>query len=102
MKKIITVIITGILLQQCAYNPKIDTAGRSGTYNTDQARLITDDVQHCKKIADEITNRAWDEWKQISNLYATTITLGIIPLREKTYNRRVKQCLTGRGHSVLD
>lgn len=102
MKKIIILIITGVLLQQCAYNPKIDTAGRSGTYNTDQARLITNDVNHCKKIADEMTVRAIDEWKQLTNLYVSTVTLGLIPLREKTYNRRVKQCLTGRGHSVLD
>ena len=40
-------------LQACAYNPVIDTAGRSGTFNNDMAREITNDVQHCQKLADK-------------------------------------------------
>ena len=41
------------LLTSCAYNPVIDTAGRSGTFNEDKAKEITNDIQHCKFVADE-------------------------------------------------
>lgn len=103
MKRLLAMGITGmILLTGCAYNPKIDTRGRSGTHDSDQARNITNDVNHCRTVAGAMTNRAWDEYKQLTNLYFTTVTLGIVPLREKTYVRRVKQCLRGRGHSVID
>lgn len=103
MTKTFTIMIAAlVVLTGCAYNPKIDTRGRSGTYDSDQARNITNDINHCRTVAGSITNRAWDEYKQLTNLYFTTVTLGIVPLRERTYVRRVKQCLKGRGHSVID
>jgi hypothetical protein len=54
MKK--TILLCGLLatlLQACTHRPIIDTAGRSGTFNTDKAREITNDTQHCKTIAKE-------------------------------------------------
>ena len=99
MKKII--IAGALLLNACAYNPIIDTAGRSGTYSSDQAREITNDIQHCKKLADQHTNRTIDVIQQVSNLYVSTATLGIIPKREMEYDKRVRSCLAGRGHSVI-
>ena len=50
----------------------IDTAGRSGTYDEDKAREITNDVQHCRELADEHTIRVWDTWSQAVNIYAST------------------------------
>ena len=44
------------LLNACAYKPIIDTAGRSGTFDTDQAKEITNDTQHCQTIAKDNTN----------------------------------------------
>ena len=35
----------------CAYNPVIDTGGRSGTFNKSKADKITDDVMLCKQLA---------------------------------------------------
>jgi len=99
MKKYI--ISLTILLNACAYNPVIDTAGRSGTYSSDQAREITNDIQHCKELADQHTNRTIDVIQQASNLYMSTFTLGIIPKREMDYDKRVRSCLVGRGHSVI-
>jgi len=101
MDKKIIVIASAILLNACAYNPVIDTAGRSGRYNSDQAKLITNDIQHCKTIADTNTNRTIDYTKQLVNFYFSSITIGIIPARELEYNALVKECLKGRGHSVL-
>ena len=55
-KKILLVTILVGFLNGCAYSPVIDSAGKSGTFNTDQAKEITNDLQHCKTIADNNTN----------------------------------------------
>lgn len=102
MLKQFVAIAIALILTNCAYRPAIDTAGRSGTWNTTKAEEITNDLQHCNQLAAENTFRPLDEVRQLSSLYISTITLGLIPQREKTYNRRVRQCLEGRGHSVID
>ena len=51
--KIITLIFACVLMNACAYNPVVDTAGRSGTFTDDMAREITNDIQHCQKLADK-------------------------------------------------
>jgi hypothetical protein len=56
MKKILLIATLVCFLNGCAYNPIIDTAGKSGTFNTDQAKEITNDLQHCKTIADNNTD----------------------------------------------
>ena len=53
MRYMLIVGILAIFLNACAYNPIIDTAGKSGTFNTDQAKEITNDLQHCKTLADQ-------------------------------------------------
>ena len=50
MKKIIYLLLVSLLLSNCAYNPVIDTAGRSGTFDEDKAKEITNDLQHCKMV----------------------------------------------------
>ena len=55
-KTILNLAISCTLLHACAYKPLIDTAGRSGTFDTDQAKEITNDIQHCKTLAKENTN----------------------------------------------
>ncbi len=55
-KTILTLGIVCTLLNACAYKPIIDTAGRSGTFDSDQAKEITNDTQHCKTIAKDNTN----------------------------------------------
>ena len=54
MKKMyLMTILVCTLLNGCAYKPVIDTGGKSGTFNTDQAKEITNDLQHCKTVADQ-------------------------------------------------
>ncbi len=101
MKRISTILLLLMTLSACAYNPVIDTAGRSGTYDEDKAKEITNDIQHCRDLADEHTIRVWDTWSQAVNLYVATATLGIIPKKDSAYKTRVKNCLEGRGHSVI-
>ena len=102
MYKLVTYILLVVFVTGCSYNPVIDTAGRSGTFPETQAVEITNDVQHCKELADEHTVRTLDYMQEIANMYVSYGTLGIVPRRESTYKVRVRKCLEGRGHSVLN
>ena len=92
MKK--TMLILGMvctLLNACAYKPIIDTAGRSGTLDTDQAKEITNDTQHCDKLAKDNTN------------FISNITFWALNQNMNTkYESIMRKCLTKRGHSVLN
>jgi hypothetical protein len=92
MKK--TILLCGLcilLLQNCAYKPIIDTAGRSGTFDSDRANLITDDQLHCKTLAKDNTNF-------VSNILYWSVS----PTMDTKYESIVRKCLTKRGHSVLN
>ena len=92
MKK--TILLCGLLatlLQGCAYKPIIDTAGRSGTFNEDKAKEITNDIQHTKYLAKENTNF-------ISNITYWTLS----PTMDTKYESIMRKCLDKRGHSVLN
>ncbi len=102
MNKLVAYILLAVFVTGCSYNPVIDTAGRSGTFPEPQAVEITNDVQHCKELADEHTVRTLDMMQEVANMYVSYGTLGIVPRRESTYKVRVRKCLEGRGHSVLN
>ena len=64
------------LLQGCTtYKPVIDTSGRSGTFNEDKARMITDDLQHCKTLAKNNTNTLVESGKTVYNVWWRASTL---------------------------
>ena len=91
-KTILLIAIFVCLLQGCAkYEPIIDTAGRSGTFNSDQAKEITNDTQHCKTIAKDNTNF-------ISNITFWALNQNM----DTKYESIMRKCLTKRGHSVLN
>ena len=79
------------LLNACAYKPIIDTAGRSGTFDTDQAKEITNDTQHCQTIAKDNTNF-------ISNILYWSVS----PTMDTKYESIMRKCLTLRGHAILN
>ena len=95
-------LMASIVASGCSYQPIIDTGGRSGTYAENKAAEITNDVQHCKQLADEHTLMTVDQVQTAMNWYVSTATLGMIPRKESTYKKRVRRCLEGRGHSVID
>ena len=99
--KQIAILVVLISLTACSYNPKIDTVGRSGTFPDTQAERLTNDLHHCRQFADENTFRLYDTLNQGWGAYFHYASLGIIPKRESVYKRRVDDCLTGRGHSVV-
>ena len=90
-KTILTLGIVCTLLNACAYKPIIDTAGRSGTFDTDQTKEITNDTQHCRTIAKDNTN-------MISNILYWSVS----PTMDTKYESIMRKCLTKRGHSVLN
>ena len=90
MRKIL-LLITLVGLAGCAYNPVVDTAGRSGTFNEDKAKEITNDLQHCKVIAD--SNSSF-----VSNIIYWIES----PTAETKHESIYRKCLNNRGHSVLD
>ena len=92
MKNILLVAILVCFLNGCAkYQPVVDTVGRSGTFNSDQAKEITNDTQHCKTIAKDNTNF-------ISNIVFWSLNQNM----DTKYESIMRKCLTKRGHSVLN
>ena len=92
MKK--TILLCGLLatlLQGCSYRPIIDTAGRSGTFNNDQAKEITNDMQHCKTLAKENTT-----------FVGNIVYWSLSPTMDTKFESITRKCLTKRGHSVLN
>ena len=91
MKNILLLAILVAFLNGCAYNPIVDTAGKSGTFNTDQAKEITNDLQQCKTIADNNTDFIGNIIYWIGS-----------PEAETQHQSIYRKCLVNRGHSVLN
>ena len=90
-KTILTLAISCTLLSACAYKPVIDTAGRSGTFNNDQAKEITNDMQHCKTLAKENTT-----------FVGNIVYWSLSPTMDTKKESLTRKCLINRGHSVLN
>ena len=90
MKKLFFILIFSILTS-CSYKPVIDTAGRSGTFSENKAHEITNDIQHCKKLAKNNTSFLSNIIYWIGSVEADT-----------EYQALYRKCLTNRGHSVLN
>jgi polyhydroxyalkanoate synthesis regulator phasin len=90
-KTILTLGLVCTLLNACAYKPIIDTAGKSGTFNTDQAKEITNDMQHCKTLAKENTT-----------FVGNIVYWSLSPTMDTKKESLIRKCLTNRGHSVLN
>ena len=95
-------ILVCTLLNGCAYNPIIDTAGKSGTFTEDKANQITNDIILCEQLAEKHTNALVESYKVVHNWYLRPSTLWLMPKAEYTNQKLVKNCLTNRGHSVLN
>ena len=90
-KMILTLAISCTLLSACTYRPIIDTAGRSGTFNQDKAREITNDTQHCQTIA-----------KENSTFVGNILYWSMSPTLDTKYESIMRKCLSLRGHAILN
>ena len=91
-----------IFVQGCAFNPVVDTAGRSGTFNESKAVELTNDLQHCKTLAKDNTNEIVEGSKYVWNYYVRPSVLWLPPKMDYDYPKIYKKCLNNRGHSVLN
>ena len=91
IKKSLLIIISFSLLASCTYKPVVDTAGRSGTFSENKAHEITNDIQHCKKLAKNNTSFFSNIVYWIGSVEADT-----------EYQSIYRKCLINRGHSVLN
>ena len=84
-------ILIMLFVTSCAYKPVIDTAGKSGTFTEDKAREITNDLQHCKMVADH------------NSSFLGNIVFWIeSPTADTQHESIYRKCLVNRGHSVLN
>ena len=91
MKKILLCGLLATLLQGCStYTPIIDTKGKS-KFETSNASEISDDLLHCKHLADQNTTLA-------SNISFWLIS----PKAETQYADIYRKCMLGRNHQVLN
>ena len=95
MKNLIRLVFLTIffgLLTSCAsYKPLVDTAGRSGTFDEDKAKEISNDLQHCKQMAKDNTSIT-------SNVSFWLMS----PTAQTQYEDIYRKCMINRGHSVLN
>ena len=92
MRKVVFVLVLSMtLLNACSYKPVVDSMGRSGTYNEDRAKMITDDLQHCKMLAKENVTT-------LSNISYWIFS----PSMDTKYKAYYRKCLIGRGHGVIN
>ena len=101
-KTILTLGLLCTLLNACAYKPIIDTNGRSGTFDKSKAENITNDIILCEELAKKNTNQLVESYKVVHNWYLRPSVLWLMPKAEYTNKKLVKNCLTNRGHSVLN
>jgi hypothetical protein len=98
MKKLYLIML---LISSCGYNPVIDTAGKSGSFDESRADQITNDLQHCKTLAKENTNDVLEGFKVVHNWYIRPSLLFLPDKAEYSYKPMVNKCMTLRGHAVL-
>ena len=101
-KTILTIGLLCTLLQGCAYKQVIDSNGRSGTFNNSTAENITNDLILCEQLAEKNTNPAIESYKVVHNWYIRPQTLWLMPKAEYTKHKLIRNCLTGRGHNVIN
>tara|TARA_R100000479_G_C6282516_1_gene163514 strand:- start:119 stop:397 length:279 start_codon:yes stop_codon:yes gene_type:complete len=91
MLRCITIVgIVCTFLSGCAYNPVIDTSGRSGTFDKSNADQITNDIQHCRMLVAEHSN------------FVEDIVYWVFSPESETKSTKMnKLCLKNRGHSVI-
>jgi hypothetical protein len=101
MKKLILICL---LLSACStnYKPVADSFGRSGTFNEDRANNFTNDLIICQQLAKENANQVWENTKVAYNWLVRPQLLWLVDKAEYTERKIIKNCLTNRGHSILN
>lgn len=103
MKKIILLSLILLNLTNCStYKPIIDTKGRAGTWSEARAVEITDDIQHCRTLADEHITTSMEIQNFVILNILRPASLGVVSVPEDTKKNYIKNCLKGRNHNVIN
>ena len=102
MRVVLFMVLSLTLLSGCATNLVVDTKGRSGTFDTSRAEELTDDRIICNKIVDENVNLLFDNTKWLFAKYMEYGTVGLVKAPERKSTTINRNCLTKRGHAVLN
>lgn len=94
----ISIILLIILLTSCSSKIVHDPRGNRGE---EVAQRYLDDKYSCEQLAKENTNGVVEGYKVVHNWYIRPSFLFLIDKMEYSYNNLVKECLRGRGHSIL-
>ena len=102
-KQLIVIAILCTLLNACAsYKPIIDTKGKTGAYSESRANELTDDLQSCKTLAKDNTSTLVESSKAVYNVWWRASTLWLSDKLDYNYPKFYRNCITNRGHSVLN
>jgi len=102
MKKLILLSLILSLTSCSTYTPIIDSKGRAGSWNEARATEITDDIHHCRMLADQHLTSSTEAQAWIITNILRPMSLGVVSVAEDTKKNYVKKCLAGRNHNVIN
>ena len=84
MKTLLGLILILTISNCSTYKPIIDTKGRAGTWNEARAVEITDDIQHCRMLADQHLSNSTEFQAWIIDNILRPASLGVVSKAEDT------------------
>jgi hypothetical protein len=102
MKKLILLSLVLSLTSCSTYTPIIDSKGRAGSWNEARATEITDDIQHCRTLANDNITTSMEVQNFIILNILRPASLGVVSVPEDTKKNYIKKCLAGRNHNVIN
>jgi len=102
MKKLILLSLILSLTSCSTYTPIIDSKGRAGSWNEARATEITDDIQHCRTLANDNITTSMEVQNFIILNILRPASLGVVSVPEDTKKNYIKKCLAGRNHNVIN
>jgi hypothetical protein len=102
MKTLLGLILILTISNCSTYSPIIDSKGRAGSWNEARATEITDDIHHCRMLADQHLTSSTEAQAWIITNILRPMSLGVVSVAENTKKNYVKKCLAGRNHNVIN
>ena len=102
MRTLLGLILILLITSCTTYKPIIDSKGRAGTWDEARAVEITNDIQHCRTLADDHITSGMEVQNWIIVNILRPASLGVVSLPEDTKKNYIKNCLKGRNHNVIN
>jgi anti-sigma-K factor RskA len=102
MKTLLGLILILTISNCSTYTPIIDSKGRAGSWNEARAVEITDDIHHCRMLAEQHLSNSTEFQAWIIDNILRPASLGVVSKAEDTKKNYIKKCLAGRNHNVIN